>query len=50
VKKVLSSADRKASISRFGIWLTGTKRRRSRAYSASSEPSAAWMRVITGGS
>ena len=37
-------------MTRFGMVLIGTKMRRSRAYSAISEPSWAWMRVMTGGS
>jgi hypothetical protein len=34
----------------LGTTLMGTKIRRSRAYSAISVPSFAWIRVITGGS
>ena len=37
-------------MTRLGMVLMGTKMRRSRAYSAISEPLCAWMRVITGGS
>ncbi len=40
----------KAWITRFGTAWIGMYSRRSRAYSATSDPSAACTRVITGGS